>query len=146
MLNEATKQFIKAHRFDDVRKLALQSPNPSVLQSLNPSILYFKYALTQIEGRQYAENKIPSWYQFDEIVYPPHLSLEQCSSEQTARYKAGLLSGNSFVDLTGGFGVDFAFISSKFRESYYVEKQKELKEIADILSSVIYCVIKQLEF
>jgi len=131
MLNEATKQFIKAHRFDDVRKLALQSRNPSVLQSLSPSILCFKYALTQIEGRQYAEIKIPSWYQLDEIVYPPHLSLEQCSSEQTARYKAGLLSGNSFADLTGGFGVDFAFISSKFRESYYVEKQKELKEIAD---------------
>jgi len=82
------------------------------------------------EKRRLAENKIPTWFQSDEIVYPPHLALEQCSSEQTARYKAGLLSGASFVDLTGGFGVDFAFVSEKFQEACYVEKQKELCKIA----------------
>ena len=124
MQNEATRKFIKERRFDDVRKLALQTSSIA-----NPDV-NIPFALTQIEGRQFAENKIPSWFQSDEIVYPPHISLEQCSSEQTASYKAGLLSGNSFVDLTGGFGVDFAFISGKFRESYYVEKQEELCGIA----------------
>jgi len=128
MRNEATLKFIREHRFDDVRKLALQ--NPSVPQSLDPSSINITWALTQIQGRQLAGNKIPSWHQSDEIVYPPHLAMEQCSSEQTARYKAGLLSGNSFVDLTGGFGVDFAFISANFKESYYVERQKELCETA----------------
>jgi len=124
MLNEATRKFVSDHRFDDVRKSALK------IRSLADSGVDFSQALTQIAGRQFAENKIQFWFQLDEIVYPPHLALEQCSSEQTARYKAGLLSGNSFVDLTGGFGVDFAFISENFKESYYVEKQKELCEIA----------------
>jgi 16S rRNA G966 N2-methylase RsmD len=124
MHNEATRKFICDHRFDDVRKLALQA------SSLNTPDIDILWALTQIEGRQFSENKIPSWFLSDEIIYPPHLALEQCSSEQTARYKAGLLSGTSFVDLTGGFGVDFAFISDKFHESHYVEKQKELCEIA----------------
>jgi len=89
------------------------------------------------ERRRLAETKIPSWFQYNEIVYPSHLTLEQCSSEQTARYKAGLLSGNSFVDLTGGYGVDFAFISGKFQETYYIEKQKELCDIAAINFKII---------
>jgi len=124
MRNEATRKFVIDHRFDDVRKLALQAT------AFSGSDIDLPWALTQIEGRRLAEKKIPSWLESGEIVYPPHLALEQCSSEATARYKAGLLSGISFVDLTGGFGVDFAFISGKFRESHYVEKQKELCEIA----------------
>jgi len=122
--NEATRKFILDHRFDDVQKLALQTP------SIIDTEIDIRWALTQIEGRQFAGNKIPSWFQSNGIIYPPHLALEQCSSEQTARYKAGLLSGTSMVDLTGGFGVDFAFISNKFQEACYVEKQKELCEIA----------------
>ena len=128
MRSEATMGFIREHRFDDVRKLALQSLSPSILQSLTPSD--FTWALTQIQGRQNAEHKIPSWFQSDEIIYPHRIALEQCSSEQTARYKAGLLSGTTFIDLTGGFGVDFAFISPKFQQSFYVEKQGELSEVA----------------
>jgi len=122
MQNDANRQFILNHRFDDLRKLAFKS--------FDNTDIDIQYVLKQIEGRQIAESKIPSWFQSDEIVYPTHLSLEQCSSEQTARYKAGLVSGYSFVDLTGGLGVDFAFISTNFRESFYVEKQKELCEIA----------------
>jgi len=122
MRNEATRKFIQDHRFDDVRKVALQA--------LPITDVDIPWALTQMEGRQRAENKIPSWYLYDEIIYPPHLALEQCSSESTARYKARLLSGDSLIDLTGGFGVDFAFISGQFKEAYYVEKQKDLCEIA----------------
>ena len=124
MLNEATRKFISDHRFDDVRKLALQT------SFCIGSDIDIPQALTQIEGRQLAENKIPTWFQSDKIVYPPHLALEQCSSEQTACYKTELLSGISMVDLTGGFGVDFAFISDKFQETCYVEHRKELCEIA----------------
>jgi len=124
MWNEATRKFISDHRFDDVRKLALQA------SSFNGLDIDISWALTQIAGRQFAEKKIPFGFESDEIIYPQHLALEQCSSEQTALYKAGLLSGNSFVDLTGGFGVDFVFISGKFRETYYVEKQQELCDIA----------------
>jgi 16S rRNA G966 N2-methylase RsmD len=124
MLNEKTLRFIRNHRFDDVRKVALQA------QSLVSPEVDILAALVQIEGRQSAENKIPSWFQLDSILYPAALSLEQCSSEVTACYKSSLLSGNSFVDLTGGFGVDFAFIAPKFSETYYVEKQTALCELA----------------
>ena len=80
-----TLRFVKEHVHDDVHALALQSDKyPDVDM---PTVL------TQIEGRQTAKIKLPSWYQTDGILYPPHLSMEQCSSEQTARYKASLLKG-----------------------------------------------------
>jgi len=124
MSNDATTRFIKAHRCDDVRKLALQS------HSRAGSDVDIPFALTQIEGRQLAAAKIPSWEQRDDLIFPPRLALEQCSSEAAARYKAALLSGNTFADLTGGFGVDFAFIAPNFKKAFYVERQKELCEIA----------------
>ena len=124
MLNEATRQFIREHRADDVQQLALQF---KPLQ--NPEV-DLATALTQIAGRQAIKHKIPSWYEQEEILYPARLSLEQCSSEATARYKASFLSGNSFVDLTGGFGVDTAFIAPQFSQVDYVERQAELAAIA----------------
>ena len=124
MSNDTTNQFIKEHRRDDVRKLALQ------FHSRADSNIDISFALTQIESRRLAAVKIPSWEQRDDLVFPPRLALEQCSSENTARYKATLLSGDSFTDLTGGFGIDFAFIAPNFKEAFYVERQKDLCEIA----------------
>jgi len=124
MLNKATQEFIKAHRLDNVQKLALQS------KSLSNQEINFPAALTQIAGRQTIEHKLPFWYNLDAIIYPVRLSLEQCSSEYTAQYKSSLLSGNSLVDLTGGFGVDTAFLSEKFSVAAYVEQQEELSAIA----------------
>jgi 16S rRNA G966 N2-methylase RsmD len=124
MPDNATNRFIQAHRRDDVRKLALQSHSLA-----NPDV-DIPFALTQIESRRLAAAKIPSWEQRDDLIFPPRLALEQCSSEDTARYKAGLLSGNTFADLTGGFGVDFAFVAPNFKKAFYVERQKDLCEIA----------------
>ncbi|MDR2086938.1 MAG: SAM-dependent methyltransferase [Dysgonamonadaceae bacterium] len=124
MLSSEVKRFIREHLDDDVRLLALRAasfPHPEI---------DFHFLLNQIAGRQQIKNKIPSWYPFDDIVYPPRLALEQCSSEATARYKASLLSGDSFVDLTGGWGVDTAFIAPHFVRAAYVEKQAGLSEIA----------------
>ena len=91
-------------------------------------------AIRQIAGRQTARRKLPSWAALDGILYPPHLNMEQCSSEQAARYKAGvctrLSSPTSLVDLTGGFGVDFAFMSQAFDEATYVERNSELFAIS----------------
>jgi 16S rRNA G966 N2-methylase RsmD len=123
MLNNATNRFIKAHIHDNVQKLALQ------FHSLTNPDVNISFALTQIESRQLAAAKIPSWEQCDDLIFPPRLTIEQCSSENTARYKAGLLSGNTFADLTGGFGVDFAFIAPNFKKAFYVEQQKNLCEI-----------------
>jgi hypothetical protein len=126
MLSPEIKQFIREHLHDDVRQLALQAASIPIPKVDVPFIL------NQIAGRQQIKNKIPSWYPLDDLVYPSRLSLEQCSSEATARYKASLLSdaGDSLVDLTGGWGVDTAFIAPHFVRAVYVEKQAGLSEIA----------------
>lgn len=95
-LNGETLRFIREHCKDDVRSLALQAPKyPDVDMPV---------ALTQIAGRQAAAEKIPSWHEEEGVLYPRHLSLEQCSSEATARYKASIIpesSSGTLTDLTG---------------------------------------------
>ena len=124
MINKQTWDFICQHAADDVRKLALQGTKDAAVD--------LPIALQQIAGRQTALKKLPSWAATEEILYPPHLNMEQCSSEQTARYKAQLAgSGNVYVDLTGGLGVDFYWMSQGFKQRYYVEQNAELCELAE---------------
>lgn len=126
-ITEDTQRFICKHRMDDVRTLALQAAKyPGVDMTL---------ALTQISGWQILKGKVPSWSACDAILYPPHLSLEQCSSEIAARYKASVVAsragaGESLTDLTGGLGIDCAFLSPLFRQVTYVERQEILCDIA----------------
>ena len=97
------------------------------------------YALNQIQGWQTALRKLPSWAACDGVVYPPHLNMEQCSSEATARYKQQVArrwaeripnaSRTSMTDLTGGFGVDFSFTSRCFDCATYVERNASLCEV-----------------
>lgn len=201
IMNQATLDFIRQHQDDDVRQLAF-------LGSKYPEV-DMPFALDQIRGRKMARVKLPRWASIDGIIYPPHISMEQCSSEQTALYKAELaarllvlspsssengeekekesenasnlhLSENcefackgavdsefakneatckkqqilteseenvneikeephegdfseetGFVDLTGGFGVDFSYIASRLGvKSMYVERQTHLCEAA----------------
>ncbi|BEG99930.1 THUMP-like domain-containing protein [Bacteroides sedimenti] len=121
-VTNATIQFIREHLDDDTSKLALQAKKyPDV---------DMPFVINQIVGRKMAMEKIPSWGNKDGLLYPRHLSLEQCSSEATAKYKASLVKGDTMVDLTGGFGIDCAFLSANFRQAVYVERQQELCEIA----------------
>lgn len=120
-LNEITKQFIRENLNADVPTLALKKA---------PVGTDFSLALRQIEARQLLKKKVPSWSANEELLFPAHLSIEQCSSEATARYKAGLLHGRSFADLTGGLGIDIYFISQHFQQADYVERQGELCEWA----------------
>ena len=85
----------------------------------------------QTEGRKIIATKLPSWAENMSILFPAKISLEQCSSEATALYKAGLVSGESLVDLTGGFGVDCSFLSKNFSKTEYVEQNEELCKIAE---------------
>ncbi len=133
-MNEATREYIKIHGHEDVRQLALRGTK-------DPEVDLTE-ALQQIAGRQTARKKLPSWADREGIIYPPHLSMEQCSSEQTARYKAKIISRASelssetscahhtLVDLTGGFGVDFSFLAPLFEKAVYVERQEQLCELA----------------
>lgn len=118
-----TLDFILLHANDDVRQLALRGTK-------DPEV-NLTYALEQIAGRQKARTKLPSWAAIEGIVYPPHLSMEQCSSEQTAHYKASIAGkGQRVVDLTAGFGVDMAFISQGFQKAVHVEQQELLCTIS----------------
>lgn len=121
-----TAEFIQEYREKDTRQLALQSARFSDVD--------MPYALDQIKGWQTARRKLPTWAACDGIVYPPHLSMEQCSSEPTAQYKLNLAMewarrvdhASSMTDLTGGFGVDFSFTSCAFASATYVERNAQL--------------------
>ena len=82
IMNQATLDFIRQHQDDDVRQLAF-------LGSKYPEV-DMPFALDQIRGRKMARVKLPRWASIDGLIYPPHISMEQCSSEQTALYKAEL--------------------------------------------------------
>ena len=118
------EEFIREHRHDDVRQLALQAARYPDID--------MQQALQQIAGWQTACTKLPEWAATDGIVYPPRLSMEQCSSEATAKYKAKVLdpSTSTVIDLTGGFGVDFSYMARGFQKAVYVERQHHLCEAA----------------
>lgn len=136
-----TEEFIKANTDGDIRRLALQYAGSKDID--------LPYALDQIAGRQKARVKLPQWAATDGIIYPPHISMEQCSSEQTARYKADVAArlmkqvanrepgtakenagGTSLADLTGGFGVDFSYLAPLFSRAVYIERQSHLCDIS----------------
>ena len=125
-MNDKTRNFIEQNLDADIRQLALKGCRDKDVD--------LDAAIRQIAGRQTARRKLPSWAALDGILYPPHLNMEQCSSEQTARYKARICSSHpspkTLVDLTGGFGVDFAFMSEAFDEATYVERNSELFAIS----------------
>ncbi len=141
MNHELTKDFINAHLNDDVNKLAL---------SKFPDDIDKQFVIRQIQARQLLKKKLPSWSENDELLFPKRLSLEQCSSELTAKYKRTIsrndeeaqcnISENqcrsvgekrTLIDLTGGMGVDTSFLSDNFDETIYVESQAELCELAE---------------
>lgn len=132
-MNETTKQFIRNNLNVDVPTLALRKA---------PVGTDFSLALRQIEARQLLQKKVPEWSDNEDLLFPAHLSIEQCSSEATARYKAQLLQGHSFADLTGGLGVDTYYLSQSFQQANYVERQPELCDLAKHNFEVLNADIK----
>ena len=122
-----TQEYIKQHRNDDVYRLALAK---------TPEGVDLQYALQQISAYQILTKKVPSWAECDELIFPRQLSLEQSSSELTARYKASLIKefmGNqpfTHIDLTGGMGIDCYFIAQNASASHYIEQNSDLCQIA----------------
>ena len=126
MMDENTKLYIKNHLNDDVFQLALDNKRTDIDIQL---------ALRQISGYQILKRKVPAWTEFDNLLYPVHLSLEQCSSENTAKFKAKVISDlfsdkeYTLLDMTCGFGVDAYYISQNASSAILIEKDKELSEI-----------------
>ena len=124
---QKTKEYIKQHRNDDIYRLALTKA---------PEGVDLQYALSQISAYQTLSKKVPSWAECDELIFPRQLSLEQSSSELTARYKAELIrefmdsDDYQHIDLTGGMGIDCYFIAQYASQSHYIEQNPELCTIA----------------
>ncbi|GAW88357.1 methyltransferase [Flavobacterium psychrophilum] len=105
LLSFEIQEFIALNIDANISKLALQK-NPF------PEIPWVEI-LTQISAKSKAKEKLPTWYAHQNIMYPNKISVEQTSSEKTAYYKSNLVSGQSLIDLTGGFGVDDYYFSKK---------------------------------
>ncbi|MBO4964267.1 MAG: SAM-dependent methyltransferase [Prevotella sp.] len=134
--DKATAEFIATYRNYDVRMLAFKRADG----------VDMPLALEQIAGYQKARRKLPQWSGVEGMLFPPSLSMEQCSSEQTALYKVSLLAScsarsaggschpaacsGSFADLTGGFGVDFSYLAARFAKATYIERNPKLCAIA----------------
>jgi hypothetical protein len=122
LLLPEVQEFIQKHLSANLKTLVFKkSPFPEVSMA---------ELVQQITAKQKAEKKLPQWFAAKNIIYPEKISLEQTSSEKTAEYKAGLVSGNRLADLTGGFGVDDFYLAKKFKEVFHVEKNTGLSQIA----------------
>lgn len=118
--NKEIQNYINANLNTDLHTLLLKkSPFPEV--SMHEIV-------QQIKGKQVAERKFPFLLK-EGILFPPQLNLEQSSSEKTALYKSGILKGNTFIDLTSGFGIDAYYLSQNFNDVTLIEQNTELLEI-----------------
>lgn len=121
-LSETEQTFIQEHLTDDVPTLLLRGER-------YPEVDIRKMA-EQILSRQKARFKLPSWYDNRALLFPPPLSVEQGSSEATARFKSTLVSGTTLIDITGGMGVDCYYMGKRFKKTIYFERQPEVASSA----------------
>jgi len=129
-LQLGTEEYILEHKDEDVRSLALRGI---------PREMDAQWVLQQIEGYQLAKKKLPTWAEKigEGIEFPPRISMEQCSSELTAKYKKKILErlcvkreNTTLIDLNGGLGVDFSYMAQGFGRAIYVEQNERLCQIA----------------
>ncbi|MEQ9414090.1 MAG: SAM-dependent methyltransferase, partial [Cyclobacteriaceae bacterium] len=122
LLRYEVQHFIKDHEKDDEKILVLK--HKQILELPSAEIAQ------QIVGKRKAKVKLPLYYRTKNIIYPPKINLEQCSSEKTAQFKAGITNGKLAADLTGGFGIDSYFLSKTFKKVIHVEPDETLSQIA----------------
>lgn len=122
IITDEVQAYIHQHLDADVHKMAMaKDPFPGVTG---------KDLAGQIAAKKKSLRKLPTWFNTEQIYYPPLLSIEQCSSETTAAYKAALVKGDSLIDLTGGFGVDSYYFSRHTKSVTHCEINVELSQIA----------------
>lgn len=119
--SEDVQQFMLENQHSDLQKLLLNPP-PQFKDQV-------KLIVDQILSRRKAKSKLPDWLDQPGVIFPPPLSLEQCSSPETAEYKSQLMSGKMLVDLTGGMGVDTLAMSREFDHTTYVEHSEWLCDV-----------------
>jgi len=121
ILTQVVQDFINQNISANITQLALQkNPFPETNWTL---------ILQQIAAKQKAITKLPSWFKTPNIYYPSKVSVEQTSSEKTARYKSDLISGKNLIDLSGGFGVDDFYFAQRFLNVTHCEIDIDLSKI-----------------
>ena len=124
-----------------IKENAKSNPNNAALKAPRNAGIDVPFAVNQIAGKQIAQQKLPKWASCEEIIYPAHISMEQCSSQATAQYKANIAqkllsemneenTSHTLVDLTGGFGVDCAIMAEVFDSAICIEQQSDLSAIS----------------
>lgn len=131
LLSDEIQEFINFNLDKNPSELALKK-NPY------PTVDYLEI-INQISSKKKAKDKLPSWFQTKNIIYPAKISIEQTSSEITAKYKTYLINGDKIIDLTGGFGVDTFYFAQQFKKVFHCELHEELSKIV----SHNYSVLKQ---
>ena len=121
LINEEVQEYITQNLYSDLSKLRFRKSPFNNISSLE--------LVQQIQGKKIAQKKLPFLYNNNRIIYPPHLNLEQASSQSTALYKKKIIKGKNGIDLTGGTGIDCYFISENATNFFYVEPNYELLEI-----------------
>ncbi len=121
ILRKEAQDFITEHLNTDIAKLIFKG---SPFQDISIQEL-----VGQIEAKKRAQQKLPTWYACENVYYPSKLNIEQTSSESTAKYKSSLISGDSLIDLTGGFGVDAYYFSKRFKKVTHCEIDTDLSQI-----------------
>ena len=122
LLNKEVQEFIKENSDKEINKIVLAgSPFPDIS---------IKELAEQIVARKQIEDKLPTFFKTDGILFPPKLNLEQSSSEITGNFKSQLIRGKNMVDLTGGFGIDSYFFTKSFEQVTYCEQNEDLCTIA----------------
>ena len=123
LLKSGVEDFISNNLNTDIMSVLLKkSPFP---------LISTQELAQQLQGKQIAQKKLPSWFQTPGILYPKKIHLEQSSSETTASYKSQLVSGKSLLDMTGGFGVDTTSFCAKIDSVFYCETNEELARITN---------------
>lgn len=122
LLSPEVQKFIKDHLNDDPFLLSLHTKKSDSFPLTE--------AIEQIQSYQKAESKMPSWSSSHDVIWPPPISIEQASSEATAKFKSTLIRGNSLADLSGGMGIDTSYFASQFQEIHYVESSQQLCDLA----------------
>ena len=116
------RDFIQEHMNDDTAELLL-----AARKYLGIDV---PFAVEQIEARRRLKGKLPEWYGNADLIMGGRVPAEQCSSEQTARYKRSIIEGQSLCDMTGGMGVDFWYMSEGMERAIYTERSEWLCEVA----------------
>ncbi|WP_316804139.1 THUMP-like domain-containing protein [Pedobacter nototheniae] len=144
ILDQAVQVYINANLNADVNQIALSK---NLFENISQAVL-----AGQITAKKKSEKKLPTWFNAANIYYPSPLSIEQTSSEITARHKAKLAKGNTLIDLTGGFGVDAFFFAKEIKEVTHCEINEDLSAIAahnaKVLSAnnIVFKAVDGLEF